>query len=547
MKVGRHDFESKAYRLANPNKITALKKEEVASSRGFVQDCTTALSHTESVPSGQIVCITLYSYPSTVTKQTKMKQYIGNGCVVELPAIVESKHSLIESKIGFQENENKDDAFFVFDLGDIVHKYANWVHRLPRVKPFYAVKCNDDHAVLKILADLGASFDCASKAEIQKILNLDVDPSRIIYANPCKQTSFIKYSASKNVRTMTFDNEAELYKIKTVFPSARLVLRILPPSDFKVQCELGMKFGCHPKKASNLLSIAKSLGLDVVGVSFHVGSGCEDAQAFAVAIEKARDVFDLACNLGFNMELLDIGGGYPGHDTGNGAVTFQEMADVINTSLEKYFPEADGVKVIAEPGRYFAASALSLAVNVIAKRVVSRDRKGKDNLPEQSPGASDEPAMMYYINDGVYGSFNCLLYDHAAVTTSPVQEQDTDLNYTSSIWGPTCDGLDCILEECQLPELGIGDWLYFDNMGAYTVAAGSTFNGMPRPRNFYYCQADIWYRLYPETACKVERSMKTVPQMKAGRQLLETADPDIEKHGHSPIETCLIGAVLGFP
>ncbi|KAL5015826.1 hypothetical protein ScPMuIL_005415 [Solemya velum] len=305
-----------------------------------------------------------------------MKQSIGSNYVVEVRDILESQQSLIKSKILLQEKENKEDAFVVIDLGDIVHKYDNWVRKLPRVKPFYAVKCNNDHAVLKILADLGTGFDCASQTEIQKVLNLDVDPARIIYANTVKQTSFLNYSADKNVRTMTFDNEAELHKIKAVFPGARLVLRILP-GHFKVAIELGNKFGCHPKRVSNLLAIAKSLTLNVVGVSFHVGSGCREAEAYAVSIEKAREAFDLACDLGFKMELLDIGGGYPGHETGPGEVSFEEMADVINSSLEKYFPEKEGVKVIAEPGRYFARSAMSIAVNIIGKRVVPNNQRSE--------------------------------------------------------------------------------------------------------------------------------------------------------------------------
>ena len=93
----------------------------------------------------------------------------------------------------------------------------------------------------------------------------------------------------------------------------RLVLRILPPSNFKVQCELGIKFGVNPAKAIHLLRAAKSLDLDVMGVSFHVGSGCQEPEAFVAAIQQARMVFDQGLDLGFNMTLLDIGGGFPGH------------------------------------------------------------------------------------------------------------------------------------------------------------------------------------------------------------------------------------------
>ena len=104
---------------------------------------------------------------------------------------------------------------------------------------------------------------------------------------------------------------------------------------------------------------------------------------------------------------------------------------------------------------------------------------------------------MLYINDGVYGSFNCLLYDHATVDVEMVEELGDTERETAvrSVWGPTCDGLDCVLPEVELPDLEIGAWLYFRNMGAYTLAAGSTFNGMPRPGVHHWCSAGMADRL----------------------------------------------------
>lgn len=128
-----------------------------------------------------------------------------------------------------------------------------------------AVKCNPDSMMLKLLAALGVGFDCASKLEIQTILSMGVDPGRIIYANPCKQASFIRYAAQKEVRMMTFDNVDELHKIKQHFPSAQLVLRILA-DDSKSLCRLGLKFGASLESVDQLLQTAQNLELDVIGV-----------------------------------------------------------------------------------------------------------------------------------------------------------------------------------------------------------------------------------------------------------------------------------------
>lgn len=81
----------------------------------------------------------------------------------------------------------------------------------------------------------------------------------------------------------------------------------------KAQCPLGMKFGVELNEATALLALARALELDVVGVSFHVGSGCSDPPVFSRAIAAARSLFDTAKTMGFDLSLLDIGGGFPGN------------------------------------------------------------------------------------------------------------------------------------------------------------------------------------------------------------------------------------------
>ncbi|KAL8622515.1 hypothetical protein ACOMHN_034178 [Nucella lapillus] len=438
----------------------------------------------------------------------------GKICNVMLHSNKKPYMELVQEQVAQLELQHREDAFFLADLGDVVRKYEKWTELLPRVELFYAVKCNPDLAVLKLLAHLGTGFDCASKDEISRVLKLGVKPSRIVYANPCKQNGFIRYAAKENVDLMTFDNEAELYKLKAAFPNARLVLRILPPANFKVKCELGNKFGCYPRDARALLTKAKELGLTVVGVSFHVGSGVEEAEAFSAAVTVAAQVFDVGQTLGFDFDLLDIGGGFPGH--ADAPITFEEIAKVLNESLNKYFPPKRNVRIIAEPGRFFVASAFSLTVNVIAKRSVQRDTE--DEMDKDGKGA-----FMYYVNDGVYGSFNSLLYDHAEVKAKLVNAPVTPMEFLTSVWGPTCDGLDQILKNAKLPELNVGDFLNFADMGAYTLCAGSTFNGMPRPDIYYHCCSTVWNTVFPvdqlAPECSSTASKALSMTLKAGHQL----------------------------
>ncbi|KAG8906392.1 hypothetical protein FRB99_006987 [Tulasnella sp. 403] len=374
-------------------------------------------------------------------------------------------------------------AFFVADLGEVYKQYERWVTALPEIEPFYAVKCNPDPYVIRLLAELGAGFDCASHGEIAQVLGIgNVDPSRIIFANPCKANSFIRYSARAGVRKMTFDNTDELYKIARCFPDAELVIRILT-DDSKSLCRLGLKYGAPLMTVPPLLAKAKELGLNVIGVSFHVGSGCYDSSAFADAVMRARVAFDMGAEAGYTFTFLDVGGGFED-------ANFEATAAVLKVALEKHFADREGLRIIAEPGRYFVSSAFTLATNIIARRA------NPSASPEGPSEGDEQPKVMYYINDGVYGSFNCIMFDHQVVhpyvltngrSFSPIVPKEKGVVSgvvleASSVWGPTCDSIDCVCPLTRLPSnLGVDDWLGFENMGAYTICAASQFNGFETP------------------------------------------------------------------
>lgn len=437
------------------------------------------------------------------TKANEINRIVVNDAILNTAAIEKNADDdavACSAAEEFDEANFGDGPVMLLDAGDIVAKAEKWVRNMPRVQPFYAVKCNPNETVIKILAhalelipsDVAArahyttvGFDCASKGEIAQVTGLGISQERIIFAHPCKMASHLTYARDHGVEMMTFDGLPELHKIKKLYPAAKLVLR-LRVNDKGAQCPLGMKFGCERNQIAPLLATARQLGLDVIGISFHVGSGCRDATAFSDAIELARQAFNIGDTLGFNFTLLDIGGGFPGHK--GAPIQFEPIAEVVNKALEQYFPleKYSDVRVIAEPGRYFVASAFTLFVEIIAKKLAH------ENACEE---------IMYYVNDGVYGSFNCCMFDHATVEVtvpnSTSSANDLEGGKRSSIWGPTCDGLDKILDNITLPELEINDWLIFEDMGAYTIAAGSTFNGFPRPVLKPLCKRSVWQTIAP--------------------------------------------------
>ena len=209
--------------------------------------------------------------------------------------------------------QNSSDAFHMLSLSSVLYKWRHWFTCMPRVHPFYAVKANPDLVVLRLLAMLGANFDCASKGEIERVLSLDVAPERIIFANTTKPISALHYAKAVGVELMTVDNVDELHKIKAHYPEGKIVIRIRV-GDPTALVQLSKKFGVEPEsEAPKLLTMAVELGLAVVGISFHVGGGCNDPTVFERAISHARHLFDLGEQLGQVMTLLDIGGGYPGY------------------------------------------------------------------------------------------------------------------------------------------------------------------------------------------------------------------------------------------
>jgi len=359
-----------------------------------------------------------------------------------------------------QQSEHFDQPVMLMHLDTVEAKYRQWVKALPRVKPCYAIKCNPDPGMVTRLAQLqdAPGMDCASIAEITLALQHGVAAERIIYSNPAKQATGIVFARNAGVKLLVVDSVGEVEKIAALHPGAELVLRV-QTDDVGAQCPLSNKYGCPVQDCPQVLEAAKDLGVQVSGVSFHVGSGCSARGCFTEAMRRARVVCDAGAALGFAMDLVDIGGGFPGDDTAK--VPFEDMAKEIDAAVAELPP---AVQVISEPGRFFAQSCGTLMAQVMTVSPV--------------PGATGG-AVRYYLNDGLYGSFNCLLYDHATVGEILVLEDTSERDVVAgTFFGPTCDGFDALFER-SMPRLVPGDWLLFPEMGAYTSSASSRFNGFP--------------------------------------------------------------------
>ena len=350
----------------------------------------------------------------------------------------------------------------VIDHNAIRENYKEFKESLPRVQAYYAVKANSDPEIIKTLYKIGASFDVASFPEFMLVYeNIKHLPQKeqqdfiwdkIIYANTIKQIEPLqKIDPYKPL--VTYDNIEELRKIKQYAPHAGLVLRLRVPNTGSM-VELSSKFGAHPGEAVDLIDEAFKIGLVVEGISFHVGSQCTNFENYMQALQLSASIFKEAESRGHKIKILDIGGGFPVRYHSK-VKSFKTLARKLNAEIKRLFP--DDIEILAEPGRFMVANSATLVAKVIGKAV----RDGK---------------TCYYIDDGVYHTFSGIVFDHCQYPIKAFKEGE---NKVSAVFGPTCDAFDTISVAEELPELELNDLVYSENIGAYSIASSTYFNGFP--------------------------------------------------------------------
>lgn len=365
--------------------------------------------------------------------------------------------------------DQHETPFLVVDLKTIDRAYDELVAGFPYAKVYYAVKANPANEVLGLLKNKGSNFDIASIYELEKVLALGVKPEQISYGNTIKKSRDIRAFYEKGVRMYATDSEADLRNIAKAAPGSKVYVRILTEGSTTADWPLSRKFGCQSDMAMDLLVLARELGLEPYGVSFHVGSQQRDIGAWDGAIAKVKVIFErLKEEDGIVLKMINMGGGFPANYLTK-TNTLQTYAEEITRFLQEDFGE-ELPEIILEPGRSLIANA-----GVLVSEVVLVSRKS-------------HTALERWVFTDV-GKFSGLVETMDEAIKFPIWTDKRGELEEAVIAGPTCDSADIMYENYKygLPlNLAIGDRMYWLSTGAYTTSYSSIeFNGFPPLEAFY--------------------------------------------------------------
>ena len=347
---------------------------------------------------------------------------------------------------------------FVIDCDALRRQYHALAAALPGVDLHYALKPLPDRTVVQVLAREGARFDLATNGEVDLVRDAGIPPGRCVHTHPVKRGSDIRHALDFGVTTFVLDSAEEMAKFVVSRKKVRLLLRVSFRNPDTV-IDLSRKFGCDAEAAPGLLELAHSLGLRVIGLSFHAGSQLPHAGKHVEAIDTCAGIVAEAAARGLPpLEVIDIGGGFP-IDYLDPVPPIGEFCAPIRAALARL---PAGLRVIAEPGRFISGPA-AIAISTVMGR---GQREGR---------------WWYFLDDGIYGTFSGQLYDKMRFPIEPLARPDRPRE-PCVIAGPTCDSLDVIAEDLPMPVLEVGERMLARQIGAYTMACATDFNYFPRAK-----------------------------------------------------------------
>ncbi|MFH1374822.1 MAG: type III PLP-dependent enzyme [bacterium] len=340
---------------------------------------------------------------------------------------------------------------------EVSRNYRALKEALPRAEIHYAVKPNNHSAVLAEVYQQAGNFDVCSAGEIDIVERTGINPATLIHSHPVKSPDEFDYAVGRDLEIFVVDNVEEISKLAR-YPDRRLkiLVRFRIHINTRAVVNLQYKFGCTMKEVLPLARLIEQTGHEFYGLCFHIGSQCVHSENYVKAIKAAQELINELDLVGLNVRLLDIGGGFPVEYV-QPVPPIEEFCQPIEKALHRHI--RPGIRVISEPGRFIAATPVTLITTVVGKSL----RDGK---------------IWYYLDDGLYSTFSGILYDRCRYPIITTRDGSSKL---SVLAGPTCDSFDVMYDGLMIPEHEVGDRIVFAATGAYCHVSGSGFNALRRP------------------------------------------------------------------
>jgi ornithine decarboxylase len=388
-----------------------------------------------------------------------------------------STHDLVRVKVA----GGAQSAFCIVDLSMIVRQACVWRYHLAQIEPHFTLTANADPAVLKALVALNVKLCCSSKADLETIRRLSQAgySPQAIDAKPCKTPAHLAAVLGAGVRTLTVDTADEVNRIAAKaaslgIPTEALALIVR----MRGAAHKGFCLGATPESLTAVLATAGRRSIAVVGLSLDVRQFASSLDAslegqVTAALAYAQSVVALAKQQGTSLKHVGLLG-----------LDKLAMGAMLQATIAAFFPPSSGVTFSIDATAHLVDHSTTLVTRVIGKRAAeTADGNGSSGVAQ---------GFHYYLDDGCYGSLGDVFLHRKKFLPvalphpfppahGPDRTYSSALLYPSTLWGPTCDGLDCIDKMTTLPELDIGDWVYFRNVGALTFSARTNFNGLDGP------------------------------------------------------------------
>lgn len=397
---------------------------------------------------------------TTMSNQTLSRRPKNVFAGINLAAMIKRDKAPKTISAGLAAQYPQDTPKLVINLSKVSQAYQNLHELLPTAAIHYAMKCNPNPGILKHVKSLGGSFEIASAYELDQLIAIGVDPKTVLFSNPIKMSTHIRYASERGLDRFAFDSEQEVDKIAKHAPGSRVYVRMAAPKTNSVVASEG-KFGVPLKDALKLMMYAKRKGLQPYGISFHVGSQMLQAEAWTMAIRDSGELMQQLQAKGIILEMLDIGGGFPVKYESSPDANVKKITVAINEALEQYVPYS--LNIVAEPGRYLVAEAGTMETTVMGT-------------------ASRSDKRWVHIDVGAVNGLLEALETNKALRFPITDSQNAADKDVFTITGPTCDSQDAVADEVVLSaNLTEGDKLFIGFAGAYTTSCAKNFNGFPNP------------------------------------------------------------------